>query len=380
MCGICRHKFTSTSTCCDHMKVHSRTRSANSSSTHPKTSSEVMSASPVPHFSPPGSPLPKRPQTALASAFRKYPTSLKPLKRSMSEPPSAEKGKLISPSLGHGDVLAWQPDPLPAPEKGFVCYYCQREFPEALSLTRHSRTHGSAKPYSCSYCGKMFSLYSSLVIHEKSHESELPPTFRCRTCGTVFLHEATLKAHERRHKKPGGRERPEARPYQCTTCHEWVSTEVLLKIHMQRHEGFQTPRVCTLCGTTFSCETFLRAHNKLHEGEATMRCVICMRHFRRSLVLLRHSDVQAEERQNVCDSCEKRFPKVADGSWRRMKLLGKGERQFQCLYCGADFSRLHQLAAHEACHREMPLHPLTTASAAGKPPSQLLYLPSVVVN
>ncbi|KAL8560231.1 hypothetical protein ACOMHN_021725 [Nucella lapillus] len=105
-CGICRHKFTSTSTCCDHMKVHSRTRSANSSSTHPKTSSEVMSASPVPHFSPPGSPLPKRPQTALASAFRKYPTSLKPLKRSMSEPPSAEKGKLISPSLGHGDVLA----------------------------------------------------------------------------------------------------------------------------------------------------------------------------------------------------------------------------------------------------------------------------------
>lgn len=336
-----------------------------------------MATSPK-HFSasPCGSPLPRRPQTAFGKASSPLGTerdfSLL-LKRSMSEPVNrrSKKGQ-PGPLLQQVDVPVKQAAPAaPKPGRVFVCYYCQAEFLDALSLTKHSRTHGGARPYSCTQCGCMFALYSSLMTHQRSHAPGGRPAavFRCPSCPAMFLHEASLKAHQRRHND--FRSGPEAKPYQCDTCQEWMSNEGSLKIHMQRHEGFETPRICSLCGTCFSCDAFLRAHGKLHDAEPTTRCVICIRHFRRSRVLLRHSDVHADERQNVCDSCERRFPKVADGSWRRMQMLVSEERKFQCLYCGVSFSRLHQLAAHEAGHIA-PSPPATLGSQ--------MHLPSVVVN
>nr|KAG5685353.1 hypothetical protein BaRGS_005425 [Batillaria attramentaria] len=105
--------------------------------------------------------------------------------------------------------------------------------------------------------------------------------------------------------------------------------------------------------------------------EGSTRCVICVKRFRRSRVLLRHSDVHADERQNVCDTCEKRFPKVPDGSWRRMRLLLPAERRFTCVYCGATFSRLHQLAAHETGHTDPPY---------SNQPRLVTSFPTVIVN
>ncbi|XP_076467193.1 zinc finger Y-chromosomal protein-like [Babylonia areolata] len=200
----------------------------------------------------------------------------------------------------------------------------------------------------------MFALYSTLMTHERSHLPVRSPACRCHRCGARFLHEASLKAHLRRHEEEA-EDGPESKPYQCGTCREWLSNEGSLKIHMQRHEGLDTARsTCTLCGTGFSSDAILRAHVRLHDAEPATRCVICIRPFRRSRVLLRHSDVHADERQNVCDTCEKRFPKVADGSWRRSQLLMPDERQFRCLYCGDRFSRLYQLAAHETGHTVLP--------------------------
>ena len=449
------------------MKTHFRARSApvtktttTTTTTKKKKSPIAMATSPCNISSPCGSPLPRRAQTAFGKASSPRGATDRDLtlslKRSMSEPFSRKRSKqnplfqrvgaaalaersAVMPSspaaaafaaaaaaAGAGSTAALQQRP-PSSERVFVCFYCQGEFPDALSLTKHSRSHGGATPYSCTQCGRMFALYSSLMTHQRSHAPDdgrwgsssgssssgaggaggggrhaaaAPEVFRCRRCPSTFLNEASLKAHLRRHLDAciG----PEAKPYECPTCHEWVSNEGSLKIHMQRHEGFETPRVCSLCGTSFSCDAFLRAHGKLHVDarEPTTRCVICIRPFRRSRVLLRHSDVHAEERQNVCDSCERRFPKVAGGSWRRMQMLLPEERQFQCAYCGVRFPRLHQLAAHEAGHTDPPPAPTPTltltstrpsgfasasaAAAAAAAATAMLssqqHLPSVVVN
>ncbi|KAL8603380.1 hypothetical protein ACOMHN_004231 [Nucella lapillus] len=253
-------------------------------------------------------------------------------------------------------------------EEGRSCFFCQAEFPDLMSLSRHTRTHGGSAPYSCTRCGRMFALYSSLMTHERSHVPDRSPACRCHRCGATFLHESSLRAHQRRHVDT--HDGPETKTYQCVTCHEWVSNEGSLRIHMQRHEPADTARTCSSCGSSFSSDVILRAHVKLHEAEFVTRCVICIRPFRRSRVLLRHSDVHADERQNVCDTCEKRFPKVAEGSWRRMQLLMPGDRQFQCLYCGQRFGRLYQLAAHESGHTDLP-----PTSANGE-----LHPPVVVVN
>ena len=80
------------------------------------------------------------------------------------------------------------------------------------------------------------------------------------------------------------------------------------------------------------------------------------------------------------------FFQVGDGPgmWRRSQLLVPEEPRFQCLYCGAQFSRLHQLAAHEAGHIDPvgPVEILPTPSLS--PQDQLLppqfRTPTVVVN
>jgi uncharacterized Zn-finger protein len=161
---------------------------------------------------------------------------------------SEDKPPLLSPEVAPA-----------APRKTHICTSCQGEFPDALSLTRHKRTHGNRSPYACATCGRMFSLYSALVNHERCHLPGDDVTFPCPRCSAVFLHQSSLKAHVRRHEdaaNPG----PEKRPYQCHTCLEWVANEGALAIHMKRHDDMETPRVCTLCGNAFSNDTILHAH------------------------------------------------------------------------------------------------------------------------
>ncbi|XP_070188688.1 zinc finger protein 813-like [Littorina saxatilis] len=380
------------------MKQHYRDRlDATASPCSPKPPNCVIMQTHSPrHFPPsPGrSPLPQRSQTVQETLTHGAGVSPRTgeggelLQRSMSEPFSnmRKDKQLLKPVLRKvGEVPAKQALPPEKPGKVYTCFYCQGEFSDALSLTRHSRTHGGSKPYSCTQCGRTFALYSALMNHERSHAPGRPHAFKCNSCTTTFLHEASLKAHQRRHNDARNGRGPGTKPYQCGTCSEWLSNEGSLKIHMQRHEGFDIPRVCSLCGTSFSCDAFLRSHSKIHDCEPSMRCVICIRHFRRSRVVLRHSDVHADDRRNVCDSCERRFPKVEDGSWRRMQLLLPEEKVFQCMYCGVGFSRLHQLATHETGHTD----PLPNSSAAAPPPSPSAaarsrplqrYMPTVIVN
>ena len=151
------------------------------------------------------------------------------LSRSLSEPFGPDKKKRLNKMLNKAGISSGNnkkshpKPPSPKPQKVYVCFYCQKEFPDSLSLTQHSKAHGDRAPYSCSTCGRMFALYSSLVNHERSHAPDFT-MFNCKRCSATFLNEASLKSHVRRHDE-GLKTAPDTRPYQCHVCNEWISNE-----------------------------------------------------------------------------------------------------------------------------------------------------------
>lgn len=337
-CGICQIQLPTCSACTNHMKTHSRSRSAPPAMSHASIGTVTLL------------PLTSQASELVKQGTQDYNTQVTVI-RDAVRPKS------------HTLRLESQPS---APQNKHVCYICQTRCRDSATLKEHSREHAGKAPYACVTCGSMFALYTQLVKHELTHG--LPRTYNCDSCTAIFLHKSALVDHHRRHSG--------SKPHQCVErrpARTWEGSLIQKLQHGSGTKGTIRPEQ----GARLGSEDMLVARWKLKKDNVT--CVLCLKPIPQSCVALRPWDVPARERQNVCSACQLHFPKVPNAAWRRMRMLTPEKRKFQCLYCNATFSSLYHVGAHETEHTVFGhFHVMSAKFHPGKMAAATMSLPITV--
>lgn len=172
--------------------------------------------------------------------------------------------------------------------KDLICSYCGLGFSKFVNLRSHISNHHKQNSHNCTVCDLSFSTKNRLSTHmAKYHGAKVVKCrdcdesftssymrnkhmvekhdleYKCNFCDKIFPKNSILKTHIRRvHLKE--------RNVQCDVCHDRFFDNVLLRLHMVKHEGVRNFK-CDYCGKAFLWLKNLRAHVKAHNKEIPMQ-------------------------------------------------------------------------------------------------------------
>lgn len=168
--------------------------------------------------------------------------------------------------------------------KEHICSYCGLTFSKFVNLRAHISNRHKENSHFCSECDATFQTKPRLLTHMARHhgtkvskcreclESFTSPylrskhmvdkhnlEYKCPHCDKVFPKNSIMKTHIRRvHLRE--------RNVQCDVCSEKFFDNVLLRLHMVKHEGVRNFK-CEFCGKAFLWLKNLKAHMKAHSKE-----------------------------------------------------------------------------------------------------------------
>ena len=79
--------------------------------------------------------------------------------------------------------------------KDYQCQFCDKAFPIASKLKRHSNVHKKVKDYKCEKCEDSFSESYKLKCHYKEAHSGVKAIIKCNLCSKEYNCQANLKHH-----------------------------------------------------------------------------------------------------------------------------------------------------------------------------------------
>ena len=235
------------------------------------------------------------------------------------------KGDLVRHTKTHGT------------KRPFKCDECGREFNKPNDLTRHKRTHTGERPFKCDECGKAFAQKGSLTVHKRSHTGERP--FKCDACEYECVSANDLKRHKRTHTGES--------PFKCDLCEKQFTQKSNLTRHKRTHTD-ERPFKCDECGYAFGNLDSLKRHAKTHTGERPFKCEVCEKTFVQKYRLREHNRIHSGERPFECDECDKAFAQKRNLTDH--KMIHTGERPFKCDVCDKKFIQRCNLTEHKMIH------------------------------
>ncbi|XP_014281355.1 zinc finger protein 271 [Halyomorpha halys] len=167
-----------------------------------------------------------------------------------------------------------------------TCKYCDRPFPDKISLETHERRlcAESTPPqqnedklvpvvreqylkhpkrfFYCERCDKTFSSRNGYIIHQRSHTGERP--YPCRWCEKAFGDSATRHKHERIHTGE--------RPFKCSRCPRAFNQRAALRAHQVTHT-VDRAFLCKYCPSSFPYFATLKRHQQACHNE--IACPLC---------------------------------------------------------------------------------------------------------
>lgn len=147
----------------------------------------------------------------------------------------------------------------------YKCKRCEQRFEQRFHLTKHNKlVHHSEKPYECLICDKAFKSTSHLNRHERAHLTQLKnssDSFVCYHCNNEFDNKISLSQHVRRdHKFRQGSKK-------CSRCDKSYSSQQRLDMHTKREHGIDIKSSykkkefeCTKCGKLYTTLKVMKAH------------------------------------------------------------------------------------------------------------------------
>lgn len=188
----------------------------------------------------------------------------------------------------------------------FKCHVCPDEFPNNRQLVEHCRAAHPSGPrtFKCRKCGKEFSTKRKKKYHMECHRAEeriaSNDLLKCPLCPREFSRSMTLKGHMTTHDKDA--------TFECEICHKILRLRYK-KQHMVRHENVKNYQ-CAQCGKKFVEISSLRAHMRWHSEDRTYQCEMCPKNYKTSFALKVHIESHTGNYTHWCGICKRGF------SWR----------------------------------------------------------------
>uniref|UniRef100_H3APH7 Myc-associated zinc finger protein n=1 Tax=Latimeria chalumnae TaxID=7897 RepID=H3APH7_LATCH len=198
--------------------------------------------------------------------------------------------------------------------KNHACDMCGKAFRDVYHLNRHKLSHSNEKPYQCPICQQRFKRKDRMSYHVRSHEGGVHKPYVCSHCGKGFSRPDHLNSHVRQVHST-------ERPFKCQQAPRAFATKDRLRAHMMRHEE-KTP--CHVCGKMLSA-AYITDHMKVHD----------------------------QDRNHICDVCNKGFTTAAYLRVHALKhhgLAAPRRDHFLCKLCGVHCKTLTQLNGHMRTH------------------------------
>lgn len=133
-----------------------------------------------------------------------------------------------------------------------ACPQCDKRFPNAFSLKRHSLSHsGMARQWFCTTWTRFLISFVITQLGEKSHT--------CDICNKLFISATNLSIHKKTVHEG-------VRSFACDQCDKSFIHSYLLEQHKEAiHQGIRS-NICKICDKSFSKASGLRRHLLAHTG------------------------------------------------------------------------------------------------------------------
>ncbi|XP_075205601.1 uncharacterized protein LOC142311252 isoform X1 [Anomaloglossus baeobatrachus] len=138
----------------------------------------------------------------------------------------------------------------------------------------------------------------------------------------------------------------------CKECGKCFNQDAVLIKH-QEINSEEKPYSCSQCGKRFTQKTGLVEHQRSHTGERPFPCSECGKHFSRKSLLIRHRKSHTGEKLFQCSECGKCF--VYKSDLFKHQKRHTGNKPFSCSECGKCFFLKSDLVRHQKVHTEEKL-------------------------
>lgn len=160
-----------------------------------------------------------------------------------------------------------------------------------------------------------FALYFSSALQEHSHDQK-KYIFRCESCHFAFAELKHLEEHKaRKHSDPS---------FNCDKCRKAYSTQHSLSRHITSYHKNPGTFECSKCDRKFNRKDLLNKHLTKHSENKNFICNICDKALKSKCALSAHiSGLHLKKRVYKCDDCG--FETKWKSNYTQHKTIHTGE-------------------------------------------------------
>ncbi len=162
----------------------------------------------------------------------------------------------------------------------------------------------------------------------------------------TFIRKSDLTSHSKIHKTKTR--------FECTLCHQIVTSAYALKAHIQPRTG-ERPFRCTICNKSFKQRKYLRSHESSHSAVKLYTCEECQCKFKTRNNLAQHMRLHSGVKAYTCEICTKKFA-LRTNMQGHIKAVHLKLKEHECNLRSKQFVHKNALVIHVRVHTsEKPL-------------------------